>query len=383
MTCDYVHNCRICGSKEIGLKSVLDLGDQPLANNFASNEVYPLVLMFCDKCQHGQLSRKVDRNILFAGSYPFLAGQSQSWVEHCKYLVERFVRPGGIIDIGANDGTLLGEFRKRGMVGVGIEPSDVSGDYVKYRRFWDQATAEDVVKIHWPADIITATNVFAHVDNFVTFLDAVSIALAPNGLFIFEVPDLAELLRQCEYDTIYHEHLNYFSFQSIYTLIAGRKDLFLNSVEKVDIHGGSLLVTVFKKDNQMPLPIMEKDFWYVDSRIHNFAEVVRQKSQELYQLVLSKKGCVYGYGASAKACVRLNYDKALADCIIGVFDDAPSKVGKCIPGTGIPILSPDRLREVAPNDIRPEYILILSRNVSNDLKKKAREHGFKGQFLEI
>lgn len=375
--------CRICQSDKLEL--VLDLREQPLANKLLSNPnekylTYPLQLMFCKGCRHGQLSIVVDPTTLFAGNYPFLAGQSATWRTHCQALARTFGRPHiKVLDIGANDGTLLQEFGQYNLdTIVGVEPSAVEGPYKKVRAFWNPETAKYVVDKYGQFDLIMATNVFAHVDEPYKFLDAVSMALKPGGKFVFEVPNLVNLIRECQYDTIYHEHLSYFSWSSLYRMVAKRYDLFLVKAERVQIHGGSILVVLSNLRVQPVFPSFIEDHRCIVDNIFHFDEKVASENFNIADTLSTTFGSVYGYGASAKACVRLNYGKTWSDRLICVFDDALSKIGKWIPGVNLPIISPSLIKEV-----QPDVIIPLSRNIADELEAKARDYGFKGRIVKI
>jgi len=379
----FINECRICSSRLVKLKKVLDLGNQPLANNYNESTKYSLQLMYCLICQHAQLSIAIAPNELYTGKYPFLAGQSKSWIEHCKFLVkDNPIDPYElVIDIGANDGSLLNQYDNYHIKKVGIEPSSITGNYIKYNTFWNPKIARLVVKEHGHADVIFATNVFAHVDNLNEFLDGIAIALNCRGLFVFEVPDLTTCVKKNMYDTIYHEHLNYFSRGSILRLFMNRKDLFVCNMQSTHIHGGSLLVTISKRFSRLPseqLNQILKDCNYLFTQMPNFAQTIKQENERLFQTIKDIEGTIYGYGASAKACVRLNYNFTIAERLKGVFDDAPSKINYKIPGTNLSILNATQIKKISP-----DYIMILSPNITQELKIKAREYGFKGQFLEV
>ena len=385
-----VKSCIICSSDD--MKILLDLGDQPLANALledASQQalLYPLVLSQCKRCLHGQISTQLEPSLLFSSDYPFLAGQSISWVKHCEEIVNRLVEyvntdsVNRIIDIGSNDGTLLFTFER--LWGsqhrlLGVDPSDIQADYTLQPTTWEEAEIET-----GSARVITATNVLAHTSNPHAFISKVCKALAPNGVFYLEVPDFSKMLMTYNFTSIYHEHYSYFTLTSLLSLLISHQLWPIQIIES-PMHGGSIGIIASKDPLLMSdLVISSKSHLYCSSDFHIGVGVA---VKDLLTDLLSSEEPVYGYGASAKATVLLNYindtqqtlDPSFNLSIRGVFDSAPTKIGRFIPGVDIPIYSP------ADIDLhKPATILILSPNIKDDIIFQAKRFGFTGSFIML
>lgn len=384
-----VKMCRVCGSKN--LRKYLDLGRQPLANqiqdspNYPSKK-YPLQVLFCERCALSQLSVVVDPKILYK-DYPYHSSVSRTFREHCIYLAEHIKNitkakhPLTAIDIACNDGVLLEAFIRAGYgATLGVEPSKNLAQKCERNKltvindFWhERALAE-----YPPVDIITALNVFAHVDDLGAFLGLVYKKLNPNGVFILEVPYLANLIKQNQFDTIYHEHLSYFLFSTIKEALhyAGLEAF---RVEEHSIHGGSIRVFACKDGRDADSSVSKfenaefhggylefKTYKSYAKKVNSIRDHFKSLMEELKQG--GKK--VMGYGASAKGATLLNYCGATHTDISAIVDDTPAKQGKFQPGTGIPIIGSEHL------DItRPDYILLTAWNFSAELKEKTRHVG--------
>ena len=377
MTYKQVYKCRCCQSEN--LQEYLDLGEQPLANAFYDGKEqqsrYPLKVNVCLNCFHNQLSIAVDSVILYK-NYPYVTGISQSFRTHCQSLVQdvkdklstSVIHP-KVLDIGCNDGTLLNCFRQEypDCRAVGVDPCVTSEDGVHLiSGFWGKSLA---CSIGEKFDVITSTNSFAHVDDNEDFLKACALVLAKDGLVVIEVPYHKNLITHLQFDTIYHEHLSYWLVAPFIWLV-DRCGFSIVDVVLTPIHGGSLRIWLKKERSLFHHPLVHQMVtWEYDCSLFSFdryerfaIEVKGLKNQ--IEKIIGKKGKI-GYGACAKATVMLNYCDVDLDYVV---DDTPQKQGKFIPGTEIPVLSPEILKNENPG----QEIVILPWNFQNEIINKIR-----------
>ena len=246
--------CRICDNDKMDL--VLDLGHHPPSDAFLTEEQlqgheihYPLVLYHCGQCGLAQLGYVVPKEVLFNEDYPYQTGQNKGGRKHFKELADSVVAKYGlkhsdlVVDIGGNDGTLLGYFKEHGCETFNVEPSGVAqisinkGIPTAYE-FWDSDLAKAIYSTGGFAKVIVATNVFAHCDDLHGFMKGVDIMLSQDGVFIVEAPSFSSLISFGEWDTIYHEHLSYLDYDSMKYLM-GMYDMRIIDLEQLDVHGGT------------------------------------------------------------------------------------------------------------------------------------------------
>lgn len=395
--------CRLC--KKNNLVKVLTLGPTPLANAFLTKTqcdqpeiYYPLDVYFCRSCTLVQLGHVVNPKVLFA-NYVYASSTSPVFVKHfedfANTVIDRYFQqlPGLVVDIGSNDGILLQHFRRRGCKILGIEPAKNIARLAQKKgvptlsAFFNQAVAKKIVKKVGQATIITATNVFAHIDDLDEVMHGVKILLKRDGIFIIEVPHLAELIRQNLFDTIYHEHLSYFALAPLLTYFRG-EGMRVIAVEKVASHGGSLriFVTSNKSDRQVTNSvakiIMEEiklGLAFLET-YRNFAKQILINKASLISLLsqLVTKGYkIAGYGAPAKGNTLLNFFNIGCETLDFIVDDSPLKQGLYTPGKRIPVLSSHALYEK-----KPDYLLILAWNFSQSIvEKNERFKKIGGKFV--
>ena len=371
-------SCRVCNSKN--LIPWMDFEEQPLSNNFltyaySAYKKYPLKAVFCPECSLGQLTEVVPPEEMFT-IYPFYAGLSKVWQEHCNDLVEQYASVTGyVIDIGSNDGCLLKCWGRAGIKAIGVDPCNLASPNT-YRAFWGKEIAEKIVQEHGKACFITAQNVLAHINDVHDFFESVKIALAFGGRFLVEVPTLENLLRDVSFETIYHEHLSYFSEQALRTLFTSHGFNIL-SLTDTSSHGGSWRVVGSLEGKRTGLSPSEVISWITPlPLVGQIGEFQEKVDSFMDSFMLRTK--VYGYGASAKATVLLNYFRRLygRNLVEAIIDDTPFKQGRYIPGVSIPILSSAALRID-----NPSYLYIFSWNNQKEIQEKAIEAGFKGEFI--
>jgi hypothetical protein len=394
-------DCRACGSRE--LEQFLELGPTPLANAFVNEPnqpetVYPLDVHFCPRCSLVQLLDVVDPEVLFR-NYIYVTGTSPTMRRHFAEYADAVTRearltPGDlVVEAASNDGTLLQCFRRRGIRTLGVEPAQNIAGLARQQgidtlpEFFDFETARALRRSYGPARAVLANNVLAHVDDPLDFLRGGAELVRPGGWMIVEVPYLAEMLERLEYDTIYHEHLCYFSVTALLFLF-GRAGLTVRKVERVNVHGGSLRVY-----GQAPRGAAEHASEVVEwaeredaaglhsaGRYHQFSEAVQENRTHLRALLrsLTSNGKRLGaYGAPAKGNTLLNYCRIGTEMLEFTVDQNPLKVGLYTPGRHVPVLQPEALLER-----RPDYTLLLAWNFTEEVLEQQqayRERG--GRFV--
>lgn len=388
--------CRVCRNKD--LKLFLDLGKQPPANAFVTSEqigdlekgyekVFPLRVYFCPNCGLVQLLDIVNPDILFKDYAYFTGKSSQTMKQHFKELAMKlaaqYLEKGDlVIDIGGNDGTFLSCFTDN-MKTINVEPSkNVAMESVKKNittitDYFSISTAHNILNEEpgGKAKVITATNVFAHVDNLYEFMAGVKLLLEPKGVFVIEVPHLLHLILNNEFDTIYHEHLSYFSLSSLIKL----GDIFnlpLFKVEKIPVHGGSIRCYFgnHTKDKSI-LSVLndEHEGGLFDLKTYKeFAKKVEEIKNALHMLLVTLKvkenKRIVGYGAPAKGNTLLNYCGIGSELLDYLTDTTPYKQGRYSPGMHIPVVSPDKFHEDSP-----DYALMLPWNFEEEILVKEKD----------
>lgn len=397
-----VETCQICGSKHLG--SILFLGYIPPVNTMpfvgsvpVEQITYPLELLRCSDCALVQIGLEVDADVLFPPEYPYLSGSTKILRENFADLYQEssnmlmLKSDDLIIDIGSNDGTLLENFKKGGHRVLGIEASLASEVANKkgistIMSFFSAATAEGVKKEYGKAKVITAANVFAHIGNIHSVVDGILCLLAPDGVFISESHYLLNLVEMLQYDTIYHEHLRYYSLGSLAYLLK-QHDIEVFRVKRIPTHGGSIRVYAGRKGvHKVCSSVNERLFQENEKGItdgaafKSFRQRVIQSKTDLIALLgkLKQNGArVYGIGAPSRASTLINYtriDDGLVDCVMEV--KTSHKVGKYIPGTRISVLDETKLYED-----QPEYTLFFSWHIAEELAVNLRNKGYKGKFI--
>jgi SAM-dependent methyltransferase len=394
-------HCRVC--KKDNLFTFLSLGPIPLSNSFLRQEqlagpepFFPLDVCFCSNCGMVQLAQVVAPEIMFK-DYVYLTGSSSPMQTHFAGMAERVIAkldlPAGslVADIGSNDGTLLSQFKQRGMRVLGIEPATNVAELAErngidtVNKFFGAKTAQFISGQKGRARVITATNVFAHVNDLDDFMQGIITFLDDRGVFVIEVPYLVEMLTGVEFDTIYHEHLSYFSLRPLMALFK-RFQMGIIDVERIRVHGGSIRVYAGKGDNKVSGAAADLLKFESEARLDDaatyreFAQGVNRIKLELTTLLkdLKAKGhSIAAYGASAKGNILLNFCKIGTDIIDYVSDTTPFKQGLYTPGVHIPIAPETRFSESPP-----DYTLLLAWNYAEEIMRK--EHKYRqagGKFI--
>ena len=383
--------CRACEGGRLEL--VLSLGPTALANafldspsEFDSEAVYPLDVYYCESCSLLQLTDVVDSQVLF-DQYIYVSGTSDTVAKHNRALALRTVQSRQlgsadlVVEIASNDGSLLKCFRSHGVQTLGVEPAGNVAALARrdgvdtMTRFFSSELSREIREERGPASVVICNNVLAHVDDVRDFLDGCRTLLSDDGLLIVEVPYVRDLLEGIEYDTIYHEHLCYFSVTTLAQLISA-SGLSVQRVERIPIHGGSL--RVYSRRATSPETRSDEVEAIIDgerrdglARIdtyEGFAKSVAESREATVELLseLGRLGArVAGYGAPAKGNTLLSYCGITPALLPYTVDKNPWKVGKYTPGTHIPVLSASVIDER-----RPDYLFLLAWNFADEIMRQ-------------
>jgi hypothetical protein len=397
------HLCRNCGAELH--KIVLDLGVQPLANSYPASldeaqvePRYPLRLARCDVCCLVQLADDVDPSLIFDDHYAYFSSVSESWLEHAdRYAaaMKEHLQLGAndlVVEIASNDGYLLRSFVDRGVPVLGIDPSGnvaasaVAAGVPTRVEFFGVAVAESLRAEGLSPSLVVGNNVLAHVPDLDDFVRGLAILAGESALVTLEFPHLLQLLRMREFDTIYHEHYSYFSLSAA-SDVFGRRGLQVVDVEQLPTHGGSLRVHLRCAGTSMPSDrvrtLLEDESASglgTDVAYDEFAAAVssvRTGLVDFLQRARAEERVVVGYGAPAKGNTLLNYCAITPELVEFTVDRSPVKQGRLLPGTHLPIRSPERLIER-----RPDYVLVLPWNVFDEIRTQmAAVHEWGGRFV--
>lgn len=395
-----VERCQVSGSTD--LRSILFIGFLPPVNTMAPigtrpNEqpAYPAELLYCPESKLVQLGLIVDPAVLFPPHYAYTSGTTRILRENFAELYDEVMRLYPIakddlaVDVGSNDGTLLSNFHKAGHRVCGVEPTDtyklaVAQGMPAINAFFGPAAAAQVVKEHGRAKIVTATNVFAHIENVHEIVESIVSMLDDDGIFISESHYLLPLIETLQYDTIYHEHLRYYALQSLKFLLE-MHGLEIVHAKRIPTHGGSIRVYAARK-GQRPVQgsvsalLAVEDRELAWDRFMDFRRRVSQSKLDLMALlkdIRSRGEKVYGVGAPSRASTLVNYvglDDSIIDCVLEI--QGSYKIGKMMPGTLIPVLEEGKLFTD-----QPEYALLFSWHIADELIPKLRQRGYKGKFI--
>jgi len=375
----------------------------PLANrlikeNEAFNEKkYPLEMMFCEDCSFSQLSIVVNPEILFR-NYVYRSSISNTFKHHCEMLSDELNsgivdRGDLVLDIASNDGCLLRPFKEKGNKVLGVDPAVNLAEIANKSgietlpRFWEKDLAKEILEKYGPAKIVTAFNVFAHVDDVHSFVDGVKILLSKDGYFIIEAPHLYNLIEKIEFDTVYHEHLSYLLVKPLNKLMK-EHHMRIAKTKRFEIHGGCIRLYIEHegKENSsdgstQKIINEEKEAGLYETDVYmNLNESVKKLKKDLVSKLLELKSAgkkISAFGASAKGNTLLNYcgiGNNIIDCI---FDDTPEKQGKITPGVHIPIINGRELMKK-----RSDYLLLLAWNFVDEIMEKTRNYReFGGKYI--
>ena len=381
--------CRSCRSP-LG-HSFVDLGMSPLSNAYLRPEqlnqmepFYPLHARVCDQCFLVQLEQFECPEKIF-GEYAYFSSYSESWLNHAREYAEQMTarfhldQRSLVVEVASNDGYLLQYFQAKGIPVLGVEPAQNVAKAAEKKgvptltKFFGTHAAQELEAAGQQADLIVCNNVLAHVPDLKDFVAGLKLVLKPRGIVTVEVPHLLRLIKENQFDTIYHEHFSYFSFCTAEEIFH-KHGLEVFDVEEIPTHGGSLrLYACHAEGNSRPSHsrvsrLRQRE---IAAGIHNletylcFGERVRETKRALLEFLINVKRAgksVVGYGAPAKGNTLLNYCGIGRDFLDYTTDVSPHKQGHFLPGTHIPIHHPDMIRRT-----RPDYILILPWNLRDEI----------------
>jgi SAM-dependent methyltransferase len=387
-----IQQCRSCGSRD--LVPVLDLGLQPLANAYrepgdVSTEVrYPLALLRCRACSLVQLTGTIPPKVMF-DTYRYFSSNSSTMVESMRVLAKRLTGERGltaddlVVEIASNDGYLLKHYLELGIPVLGVEPAQNIATFAQesgvptLTEYFTRSLGAELASSGRAASVIHANNVMAHVPEINDFVAGISAALRPDGVAVVETPYVVRFVDDREFDTIYHEHVFYYSLTAVASLVE-RHGLTVADVEEIPVHGGSLRLFIqhsgYPSSERVKMLLKSEHERGVrtDEYYSDFAKRVEELKTEVTDLVrqLRAQGAsVAAYGAAAKGTVLLNHFGLNRDTIDFVVDRSVHKQGLLMPGVGIPILAAEELEQR-----RPDYTLLLAWNFADEILEQQQNY---------
>lgn len=379
-------NCRFC--KTVLNNVFVDLVNAPASNSFLTKEqlgepetFYPLKIYVCDTCKLVQIDEYKKSDDIFDKDYSYFSSYSTSWLAHAKSYVEMMINKlslgadSFVTEIASNDGYLLQYLKENNIPCIGVEPTSSTANVAKEKGieviedFFGAKLANNLKK----SDLILGNNVLAHVPDINDFAKGLKIALKDNGTITMEFPHLLNIIKENQFDTIYHEHFSYLSFYTVKQIFE-KQGLALYDVEKLVTHGGSLRIYATHSENNdinistnvSDLLEEEKEFGLFEMHIYkNFQEKANRVKYDLLEFLLQAKKenkKVIAYGAAAKGNTLLNYAGVKNDLIEFVVDKSPYKQGKYLPASHIPIVDETEIIKS-----KPDYILILPWNIKDEV----------------
>jgi SAM-dependent methyltransferase len=383
--------CRACGAAK--LRRFLDLGEMPLAGGFlpgreaiAGEQRYPLRVFVCESCSLVQIVDVVDPDVLFQ-DYSFSSSTVAALVTHFRayadWLVDRFA-PSRVVEFGCNDGILLEPLAERSVDAWGVDVSENITELARGKGlqvltgFFDERTSEQILERSGPADVVTGSNAFAHNDDPIAILNGARRVLVPNGHLCLEVMYAGDLLELMQWDTLYHEHLTFYSLETLGVLLE-RNGFFLVHAERIPMHGGSLRVAAALEPREPSSSLREVVEYERSVRLNepetwlDFGERVGRKIDIVRAVfdVLRSKRRIWAYGAAGKATMWVN--AAGMDYLEAVVDASPLRAGKLMPGTHTPIVFPGAMRENPP-----DIVFVTAWNYADGIR--ANESWYQGTW---
>jgi len=383
-------NCRFCKNE---LKhEFVDLGSCPPSNSFISKEnidkyeaYYPLKLFVCDKCFLVQIAEHKSASEIFNDEYVYFSSYSTSWLQHAQQYTEKMLKRfpinknSQVIEIASNDGYLLQYFKQKDIPVLGIEPTANTAAVAQLKGietvvdFFSVKLANKLVSQKRTADILLGNNVLAHVPDINDFVTGMKIILKPAGVITMEFPHLIQLIKNNQFDTIYQEHFSYLSFITV-NKIFNAHGLELFDVEETPTHGGSLRIFAKHKDDATKQiernveRLLEEEHRLGVNSLNYYSGFQKKTDEVKHNFVDFLKNCkrdnkkVCAYGAAAKGNTLLNYCNVTADLLPFVVDASPHKLGKYLPGSKIPVVAEQNIK-----DVKPDFVIILPWNIKEEI----------------
>ena len=398
--------CRFCKTP---LKHTFaDLGMSPLANSYLKAEhlnqmepFYPLHAYVCEACYLVQLPEFQTPEEIFC-DYAYYSSYSETWLEHARAYVEHMIERFGfdsnsqVVEIASNDGYLLQYFKEKGVPVLGVEPAKNVAKVAEaagiptIAKFFGIQTARELTAGGKQADLLLGNNVLAHVPDLNDFVAGMKTILKPQGIITMEFPHLLNLIKENQFDTIYHEHFSYLSFITVERIFS-EHGLVIFDVEQLPTHGGSLRIYARHSKNEAGSitehvkQLRDRELQEGLNNMETYAsfskEVQETKRKVLDFLIQAKREgkSMVGYGAPAKGNTILNYCGIRSDFIDYTVDRSPHKQNHFLPGTHIPIYNPDKIKET-----KPDYLLILPWNLKDEIMEQmAHIRDWGGQFVTL
>ena len=390
-----ITQCRVCDGNN--LEDVLDLGIQPWGNDFrlipGQAKKYPLVGCFCNDCSTFQIKYNVPKEVMY-DDHTYLSSANKSMSKHFDSIANKVVDELNqsakfVVDIGSNDGTLLKSYKKRGLRVLGVEPCEsasvkaINDDVPTIIKFFNNETADEIKSQHGSADIISAANVFYHVEELHDIVKGIKTLLSDDGVFIVQGTYLPNLIKNNEFDIIYHEHLLYYRIENLNFLL-NRFGLEVFDVDFADVHGGSFIAyishkssksisknvtNIIKEENKLGFNTI-KPYKEFSIRVKELKESVQTMLNDL----LSQGKTIYAYGAPVKGTVMMNYCNISSEMIPYAVEVNQEKIGKYIPGVDVPVIDENDAEE-------PDYYFLLSWNFLDVFKKSEEYKNGKRKFI--
>ena len=392
--------CSYCSSE---LKILLNLGALPPVNvmgkiseGFKGFQAFPLTWAVCKSCSLVQILEELDGDAVFPESYPYLSGTTKILRENFREQFEEIhhflqIRPSDlVVDIGSNDGTLLSNYNATSRV-LGVEPTNAAdvalgSDIPTLKLFFNKKVSDQIVEKYGKARVVTACNVFAHIPNLSQLMNGVKDLLSEDGVFISESHYLYSLIDTLQFDTIYHEHLRYYSIEFLNRLFQDH-GLEVIKISKIPTHGGSIRVWAAMKgkftiddsvhlNRNLELERNNEGSQYLEDFVLRLL-LWRQGFRSLIAQVAIQGGRISGIGAPSRASTLISFSGLTHLDVEAVGEiNGSHKIGRFMPGTSIPILNEEQILKS-----QPDYLIILSWHIADELLPKIREKGFKGKFI--
>lgn len=398
----HIDCCQVCGSKALDL--VINLGHQPLCDSLLTKEqlfkpepTYPLNLWRCRECSLTQIDYAVKSEEVYHLNYPYRSGITREVVVHMDELskksIEKLRLPQGtfIVDIGSNDGTLLKAFKEKGMRVCGVEPTNIakiaqSEGVETCQAFFNEDTAQRLVEMHGQCDVLTATNVFAHMSNLGQVMRGAVKLLKQDGVFIVEVHYLVNILKSAQYDSIYHEHLRTYSFQSLVILFS-MYGFTVVDAEVTDRYSGTIRVYATQSKQVSPKPSVkelldrERAFGiHTEELYSDFRKRVAKSKIQFLELAINAKAkglSFVGNSCPGRCSTLLNYVGISKDMMPYIGEQPTSlKLNLHLPGMHIPVVNNKRLIEE-----QPDYVVLLAWHYADAIRKELRQRGLKSKLV--
>ena len=386
-----IQSCEVCNNKK--LQTVLNLGDHPLCDDLIPigskriSKKYPIEIALCDTCLTAHQVYQVPKDKLFSSNYHYRSRMTDSVLSGMSDLVDNCEKHIGnlngkkVVDIGSNDGSLLNYFQLKGCLTLGVEPTDAAldADHFTINKFFDQSTANLIVNKIGKPDIVTFTNVFAHIENLPQLIEDLKLLLHSNTIVVIENHYLGEILNKGQFDTFYHEHPRSYSFKS-FEYIADKLNLFIQHIEFVERYGGNIRVFLGKKKNIYP-KVDESRFKNLFIEMNNEINDWRDQTSKKINKLVKKFGPLRAKAFPGRAAILIKLLNLNESQINAVYEIKGSiKINHYVPGTRIPILPEAQLYKL---DNLKLPILNLAWHIPAEVRANLKKNNYLGEVIDI